>query len=444
MSAFALLASRRFWPLFWAQFLGALNDNLFRFALVIFITFRLGDGGALPASELVVLSGGIFILPFFLFSSLAGQLADRHEKSRLIRWVKLSEIAVMGLGAVGFHLAHPGFLLAVLFMMGTHSAFFGPLKYAILPQHLAEDELTAGNALIQMATYIAILMGAMLGGVLAGLSRESPLPVIAGVLSVASLGYASACRIPPAPPTDPALTLDWRLDRATFALLRDCLHTRGITVLLIAVSWFWFLGATCLSLVPTYGKTLLGADENAVTLLNTAFTLGIGAGSLVCDRLAKRQVELGLMLPAGFALLMVMAWIGLRGSPVPASALAAGDLLRSPDARMFFLALIGLGAAGAVYVVPLNAALQARAEPRTRARVIAGLNVLNAAFMVGSALYTTLLLRLGLGLPAVFAFTAGLTAVVLVVLALAWPEFGLRARVRLGLLSAKTLSNTSR
>lgn len=444
MSQFSLLASRRFWPLFWAQFLGALNDNLFRFALVIFITFRLGENSALPASELVVLSGGIFILPFFLFSALAGQLADRYEKSRIIRLVKLSEIVVMGLGAVGFHLENTGFLLTVLFLMGTHSAFFGPLKYGILPQHLAEDELTGGNALIQMATYIAILAGAMLGGTLAAWSQANPLPVIAAVLGVAILGYMSARRVPEAVPSDARLGIDWRIDRATWHLLRDALKSRELAALQLAISWFWFLGATCLSLVPSFGKDLLKADEGAVTLLNAAFTLGIGFGSLCCERLSRRRVELGLMLPAGVVLAGVMLWVSMHGAPVVSTNLDAASLLSHPGARAFFLALVALGAAGAVYVVPLNAALQSRATPQARARIIAGLNVLNAAFMVGSALYTTLLLRLGLDLTNIFGVTALLTFVVVVAFAFALPEFGTRARARLGLGARKTLSNTSR
>jgi MFS family permease len=444
MSQFSLLASRRFWPLFWAQFLGALNDNIFRFALVIFITFRLGETSALPASELVVLSGGIFILPFFLFSALAGQLADRFEKSRIIRLVKLSEIVVMGLGAVGFHLESAGFLLGVLFLMGTHSAFFGPLKYGILPQHLAEDELTGGNALIQMATYIAILTGAMLGGTLAVWSHSNPLPVIAAVLGVAITGYVCARQVPAAAPSDANLGIDWRLDRATWRLLRDALRSRELAALQIAISWFWFLGATCLSLVPSFGKDLLKADESAVTLLNAAFTLGIGFGSLWCEWLSRRRVELGLMLPAAIALVGVMVWVSVRGAPATSSALDAASLLGHPGARAFFLALVGLGAAGAVYVVPLNAALQARAEPQARARIIAGLNVLNAAFMVGSALYTTLLLRLGLDLTAVFGVTALLTLAVAVALAFVLPEFATRARALLGLGGANTFSKTSR
>jgi predicted MFS family arabinose efflux permease len=328
--------------------------------------------------------------------------------------------------------------------MGTHSTFFGPLKYGILPQHLAEDELTGGNALIQMATYIAILTGAMLGGTLAAWSHSNPLPVIAAVLGVAITGYVCARQVPAAAPSDANLGIDWRLDRATWRLLRDALRSRELAALQIAISWFWFLGATCLSLVPSFGKDLLKADESAVTLLNAAFTLGIGFGSLWCEWLSRRRVELGLMLPAAIALVGVMVWVSVRGAPATSSALDAASLLGHPGARAFFLALVGLGAAGAVYVVPLNAALQARAEPQARARIIAGLNVLNAAFMVGSALYTTLLLRLGLDLTAVFGVTALLTLAVAVALAFVLPEFATRARALLGLGGANTFSKTSR
>ncbi|MBM4227838.1 MAG: MFS transporter [Gammaproteobacteria bacterium] len=439
MSQFSLLATRRFWPLFLTQFLGALNDNVFRFALVIFITFHVSMQAGLPANLLVVLSGGIFILPFFLFSALAGQLADKHEKAWLIRRTKLLEIGVMCLGALGFYLQSMPLLLAVLFLMGTQSAFFGPLKYGILPQHLTPNELTGGNALIQMATYIAILGGAAIGGLLAAWSGESPLPAVTGVLGVALLGYWSACRVPSAAPSDESLQVDWRLHRATWAVLREALATPANRVLLLTISWFWFLGATFLSLVPGYGKALLNADEQAVTLLNAAFTIGIGLGSLACERLSRGRIEPALMLPAALGISLCGAGVFLLGLPLaPEDPTTLANFFQREAARAIFFTLVALGACGAIYVVPLTAALQAAAAPTQRARIIGGLNILNALFMVGSALYTALLLQFELSLPAIFLITAGLNVLVMLAAAHAEPAFWQRLRARLGAWEAET------
>ncbi|MGE3771762.1 MAG: MFS transporter [Gammaproteobacteria bacterium] len=412
MSQFDLLATRRFLPLFVAQFLGALNDNIFRFALVIFITFTLAERSPLPAGMLVVASGGIFILPFFLFSAFAGQLADKLEKARLIRLIKLAEIAIMALGAIGFWLQHAGFLLGVLFLMGTHSAFFGPLKYGILPQHLHEHELTGGNALIQMATYIAILLGAMIGGFVAGLHGHGALPIVVCVTAVACIGWLAALRIPDAPSSVPELAIDWQLGRATWRLLREAAAERTTLVLTWLISWFWFEGATFLSMVPTFGKETLGANEHAVTLLNAAFTVGIGLGSLACESLSRRQVEIGLSPWAAVGLSAFALDLYLQ----PAVAAAGGSLtlanfFTTPSAVRVFVDLVGIGACGALYIVPLNAALQASAAIERRSRVIAALNVWNALFMVGSAVFTLILFKLGVTIPQVFALVAALNVV---------------------------------
>ncbi len=438
MSQFQLLATPRFWPLFLTQFLGAFNDNVFRFALIIFITFRVSMQEGIPVNTLIVLSGGIFILPFFLFSALAGQLADRYEKALLIRRTKLLEIGVMCLGALGFHLQSTPLLLLVLLLMGAQSAFFGPLKYGILPQHLSAEELTGGNALIQMATYVAILAGAAVGGLVAAASSRGSLPTVAAVLGVALLGYWCACRVPPAAPSDATLRVDWRLHRATWVILREALSDPANRVLLLTISWFWFLGATFLSLVPGYGKALLNADEQAVTLLNAAFTVGIGAGSLLCERLSRGRIEAALMLPSALGISLCALGVFLLGTPsVPEAPTTLTNFFRHEEARAMFLALVALGACGAVYVVPLTAALQAAAAPAQRARVIGGLNILNALFMVASAVYTALLLQSGLSLPAIFLVTAGLNLLVMIAAVRAQPVFWQRLRARLGFCAAE-------
>ena len=433
MNQFSLLATRRFLPLFLAQFLGALNDNIYRFALVIFVTYRLAGATGMDAGTLVVASGGVFILPFFLFSAWAGQLADKLEKSRLIRFIKAVEIALMGLGAVGFWLASVPLLFLVLFLMGTHSAFFGPLKYGILPQHLAPAELTGGNALIQMATYIAILCGTLLGGSLAALEHAGPLAVVGCVLGVAVLGFRAACAVPPAPAPQPDLHIDWRPDRATLRLLRLALTSRPLLVLTLLNSWFWFQGATFLSLVPTYGKDLLKASEGAVTALTAAFTVGIGMGSLLCEWLSRRRVELALVPPAALGLSLCALDIAWRGvPPLPPETLGVAALWTTPAAWRLFLDLVGIGAFGALYVVPLSAALQAAAPEAIRSRVIAALNVMNAAFMVCSAVFTLALFGVGATQPQIFGATALLNLGVMGAGVAALPEFRERMRARFG------------
>lgn len=429
MHQFSLLKSRRFAPLFATQFLGALNDNVFRFALVIFITFTVAQRTGTDTRSLVVLSGGIFILPFFLFSALAGQIADKYEKSRLIRTIKSAEIVVMGLGAVGLWLANEVFLLFVLFLMGAQSTFFGPLKYAVLPQHLQQQELIGGNGLVQMGTYIAILVGAVGGGLLASVKGLGPVPLVAGILGIAIAGRFAAQLIPKAPASDAGHRINWNLATATHSLIRQAHDNRTIFTLLLTISWFWFLGATFLSMVPTYGKELLGADERAVTLLSAAFTIGIGTGSLLCERLSRRRIELGLVPFGGLGVSIFAADVFLIGIPdVPHTALTMGTFFSHGDAVRMFVDLTMIGGSGAVFIVPLYAAIQDRADYTHCSRIMAALNVVNALFMVGSALFTMALYRLGADIPTIFLIVAGLNVMALIFAAKALPEFHERAR----------------
>ncbi|MSR15258.1 MAG: MFS transporter [Gammaproteobacteria bacterium] len=433
MNQLQLLKTRRFWPLFATQFFGALNDNIYRFGLVIFITFTLSEVSGISAGSLVALSGGIFILPFFLFSALAGQLADKYEKSRLIRLIKLAEIIVMGMGAIGFYLKSASFLLIVLFLMGTHSAFFGPLKYGILPQLVGDDELTGGNGLIQMATYIAILGGAALGGVAASISGFGPLPVVLSVLGIALVGWRCSCLIPEAAPFDATLILDFGIFRATRTLLRDAVSSWEAATLMLAISWFWFLGASFLSLVPAFGKELLHADERTVTLLNAAFTVGIGLGSLACETLSRGRIELGLMPLAALGISLFALDVSFLEISSATTAVTMANFWSVPIAGRCFFDLVGIGACGAVYIVPLNAALQARSIPARRARVIGALNVLNALFMVASAGLIAGLLAVGMTIPRIFFFVAATNLVFLMAALWRMPEFRVRLRAVLRL-----------
>ncbi len=424
-----LLRSRRFAPLFVTQFLGAFNDNVYRFALIIFVTFQLADRSGADSRMLVVLTGGIFILPFLLFSAVAGQIADKFEKSALIRQIKSAEILVMGLGATAFWLESYPFLLVVLFLMGTQSTFFGPLKYAMLPQHLNNDELTGANGLMQMGTYVAILTGGMAGGFLAGLTGEHPWIVILTVMLLAVAGRWASSGIPPALPSDAALAIDFNLVRSSWTIAKAGLGNSSTATIVLLISGFWFTGATYLSVVPSYGRALLNADEQSVTLLSAAFTIGIGCGALLCERLSRGRIDLGLVPPAALLISLASFDVWLTSPQAPSEAvLGLSTFLSLPAAVRFFTDLCLIGFGGALYIVPLYASLQARAESRHRARVLAALNIVSALFMVLSAGFTMGLFALGAAIPDVFGAVACLNLLALGAAMAALPELGSRLR----------------
>ncbi|MEM7466833.1 MAG: MFS transporter [Pseudomonadota bacterium] len=429
MNQFSLLASRRFLPLFLTQFLGALNDNIFRFALIIFITFTLSERLGMESKLLIPLSGGIFILPFFLFSSLAGQIADKYEKSMIIRRLKLVEIGVMLVGAIGFWLGNTYLLFFVLFCMGTQSTFFGPLKYGILPQHLADKELTGGNGLIQMGTYSAIIIGVVLGGFLAALKGFGPLPVVGAVLSVAVLGFIAASNIPTGPAVDPSVRVNPNIVVATYRIVAYVAGHRELMVLMLTISWFWFIGATFLSMVPTYGKDYLNADEHVVTLLNAAFTIGIAIGSILCERFSRGRIELGLV-PIGclgisiFAVDFYYSAVGSNSDTV----INVASFFQHAGSIRAFVDLLAIGAFGAIFIIPLYAALQARADASRCSRVMAALNITNALFMVGSAIGTISLYELGFSIPDIFGLLAVCNLLMIAIAGYFLPEFFIRLR----------------
>ena len=410
------------------QFLGAFNDNVFRFALIIFISFSLAESVGTDPGTLVVLSGGIFILPFFLFSALAGQIADKYEKSRIIKNVKFAEIFIMLFAAMAFWIGNLALLFFVLFLMGSQSAFFGPLKYAILPQHLEQRELTGGNGLIQMGTYTAILLGGIVGGMLAAVAGIGTVAVALCVVMLAICGWLVAHRIPQAAPPDSTIGLEWNLAAATWRLLQIAASNRVTLVIILAISWFWFLGATFLSLVPTYAKETLYVDERAVTMMNVAFTVGIGFGSLLCERSSRGRIELGLVPLGALGVSLFSLDFFLHGNPYsPAAQLTVTTFFSHHPATRAFCDLVLIGGFGAIFIVPLYAALQARVAEEFRARIMAALNVTNAAFMVTSALFTMVLLANGASIAGIFGLVALLNLVALIILSVALPEFADRA-----------------
>ncbi len=426
-SQFGLLKTRRFAPFFATQFLGAFNDNLFKNALVVLLTFQAAQWTALRPEVLANLAAGIFILPFFLFSATAGQLADKYDKALLARLVKLLEAAIMALAAVGFGLHSLAVLLAALFLLGCHSTLFGPVKYAILPQHLHPDELVGGNALIEAGTFVAILIGTLAGGLLAG-AVAHPAWIAVGGLGVAVAGYLTSRGIPTAPPPEPGLVINPNPLTETWRNIKFARENRTVFLSILGISWFWLYGALFLAQFPAYAKNVLGGAESAVTLLLATFTVGIGIGSLLCERMSGKRVEIGLV-PFGSIGLTVfgldLAWASPEMLPA-AAPLGLGALLAHAWTWHVLVDLLLLGMFGGFFIVPLYALVQLRSAPAHRARIIAGNNILNALFMVVGALGAAGLLGAGLSIPMLFAVGAVINALVAIYIYGLVPEFLLR------------------
>ena len=380
--ALALLATRRFLPLFTTQFLGALNDNLFKNAMVVLLLWRAGEAGPV----LVAAAGGVFILPYALFSSMAGELADGREMAGLIRLIKLFEIALMVLGMAGLVGGEPALLMAVLFGLGVHSTFFGPLKYAILPAHLAPGELVAGNGLVEAGTFVAILIGTIAGGGLVLGSHGDAIVALAGI-AVALAGYFSARFIPPTVPAMPGLAVGWNVWRGTAAILRAARANPPVWQAILGISWFWTVGATLLSQFPVIATATMGAGSDVVTIFLAVFSIGVGAGSLLAARLLR-----------GVPSTRHVPWAVLGISLFTTDFVFACEGLPAPDARVL-LDLFALAVCGGIFSVPLYTIMQARSDVAVRSRVIAANNVMNAAFMVAGAVAAGGLAATGLGAP---------------------------------------------
>lgn len=419
-SQFALLATKRLGPLFVTQFLGAFNDNLFKQAFIVLLTFGalIGSGNS---GIYVNLAAGLFILPFFLFSATAGTLADRYEKSRLIRMVKLGEVVVAALAGIALYFASVPALFAVLFLLGVQSAFFGPLKYAILPQHLDVTELVGGNAVVQMGTFVAILLGTIVGGS-SGVSSW----LFVFVVAVATTGYVASRRVPVAPPSR-ASDHGWNPVRETWRLFVLARERKAVYLSILGVSWFWLLGAVVLAQIPALVRSLAGGPR-VVTLIMVVFTVAIAAGSLLCERLSGRRVEIGLV-PLGavgvsiFALDTFFAIAAVEAGEAQHTVSAFLSLDGVPR-LLFDLAMIGICAG--LYVVPLQANIQTRTPNDRRARVIATNNVLNALFMVAGAGFAIGWFLFGGGLAGLIAALAIVNAGVAVFIFHQVPEFSMR------------------
>ncbi len=425
-SQYQLLRQRRFLPFFCTQFLGAFNDNVYKNALIIMFAFHAAALTSLSSGTLVNLCAGLFILPFFLFSATAGQLADKYDKARIIRCVKLFEIAIMFVGAAGFLHQNLTLLIAALFLMGLHSTVFGPVKYSILPQHLEVEELVGGNGLVEMGTFTAILIGTVLGGFLIAQPNSAALVSVA-VIGIACAGYLTSRGVPAAPPAAPELRINWNPVSETWANFQFTRRNRTVFLSVLGISWFWFYGATLLAQFPNYCKDVLGGDEHVATVMLTTFSIGVGAGSLLCERLSGQKVEIGLV-PFGSIGLTLFALDLFTASPaaLPNHTIGAAEFLAQPAHWRILFDLVMIGMFGGFYIVPLYALIQSRAERSHQSRVIAGNNILNALFMVGSALMAIVLLKAGFTIPQLFLVTALLNAVVAIYIYTLVPEFLMR------------------
>ena len=399
-----LLMQRRFGPLFWTQFCGAFNDNLYKNALVILITFKAYQIAELSPEQLVALCGGIFILPFFLFSALAGQISDQVSKSRLMVWIKVWEIGVMTLGSIGFVTENFPLLIGVLFLMGLQSTFFGPAKYSSLPELLPNRELVTGNAYVEMGTFLAILLGTILGGLLVSMPRGGGYLISAAVMGFAAMGWLSSLRIPSLPPIAQAQPLQLNIFKSTVDILRICRRTRSVFLSILGISWFWLVGAVVLSILPAYCKQTLNANEHVVTFFLALFSLGVGIGSILCEKLSFNHLELGLVPVGSFGISLFALDLFLVGQPtLQAPLVTVGVLLGTPVGWRITVDLLLFSLFSGFFIVPLYTLIQERSEDAVRSQTIAANNILNALFMVVGALLLTLLLAAGATLPQIFS-----------------------------------------
>jgi MFS family permease len=390
-----LLRARRFAPLFATQFLGAFNDSLFKQGVVLFVTYQLYSDAAREA-QFSAIAQGLFILPFFLFSALAGQLADDHDKARVIRIVKTVEIFIMIVGGAGLLLENIPLMLAAVLAMGVHSTFFGPIKYAILPQHLGKDEVLGGTGLVEAGTYIAILLGTIAAGVLA----DEPTFAVAATLAIAVLGLMAGRQVPPAPPATERVKPDWHIVRASIRLVSETMHVRRLFLAILAISFFWTIGAVLIIIFPPLVKNVLGADEQVASLFIAIFSIGIAIGSVLINRLLKSEVSARYSPASVIAMgvfVLLLHFVALNWGEHGVELTTLGNFLFNPMAGLMILALLGVAITGGMFVVPLYAFLTTTVPKTETARTVAANNIVNSGAMVIGSLVAYALSSAGVG-----------------------------------------------
>lgn len=433
---FQLMNEQRFRPFFFTQFLGAFNDNVFKTSLITLVTFHAVSLTTIDGGMLATLLPGLFILPFFLFSATAGQLADKFEKSQIIRYVKAFEIGIMLFASAGFFLHHIGLLASALFMMGMHSTIFGPVKYSYLPQHLKETELIGGNGMVEMGSFVAILLGQVLGAWLAIQSSHEIITSIV-IIGIAALGYWSSRGIPSSPAAAPNLKINWNPITETYRNVKFIWQHQTIWLAIVAISWFWFYGATLLAQFPNFAKNVLYGDESLFILLLSIFSLGIGIGSLMCEKLSKGKVEIGLVVFGAMGLTLFGIDLYWSSTSIHQSLNSKylldyttfmsrhhdmyGNIIFTYWRLLADIALIGFF--GGLYIVPLYALIQSCSEKSHQSRIIAANNIFNALFMVISAAFSIWTFKQGYSIPELFLTTAILNTLVIIYLCIRQPVY---------------------
>jgi acyl-[acyl-carrier-protein]-phospholipid O-acyltransferase/long-chain-fatty-acid--[acyl-carrier-protein] ligase len=424
--------SERFLPLFKTQFLGAFNDNMLKNALVMLLTYRVASQAGYNVPVLVTIAASMLIIPSLFFSATAGELADKFDKSKITRIIKTVEIAIMCVATLGFLTTNVPVLFLALFGMGVHSTFFGPIKLALLPQHLIEGELLPGNAYIEAGTFLAILLGTLVGGLLV-LAPYGGLVISAALIAVAVTGLITSLKIPPAPPHDASLRMHWNIFGETWRIINYARQDKNIYLCILGISWFWLVGATFLAQVAPFVKTFLHAEARVVTVLLTMFSIGIGAGSLLSNRLLRGQIQVTYVPVAALAISVFgidLFFASHHAAGHSAALLTVWQFLRSFTGWRVMFDFLMMAVAGGIYIVPLYASVQHEGAPAHLARLIAAINVLGAAFMVASALGTVLLLALHFSIPQIFLATALINLVVAVYICRLLPDQLIRSVLR--------------
>jgi len=420
---FALLKQARFGPFFWTQFCGAANDNLFKFAFTVMVTYQLSVSW-LPVSLAGLVIGALFILPYLLFSATSGQLAEKYAHTVIMRWVKNCEIGIMALAAVGFMTQHAAVLLLCTFLMGLHSTVFGPVKYSYLPRVLGEQELTGGNGMTEMGTFVAILLGNVAGGLLVAIPEVGHLTVSVACMAVAVVGRWMSERIPPLSATHPEQAINWNPFTETLHNLRLARANPKVFRTLLGISWMWFFGAVFLSQFPSFAKEVLHGDAQVASLLLVLFSVGIGAGSLLCEALSRGRVEIGLSPLGAIGMTLFAVDLYIASTGLPASELMDIRTFVSHSAHWrLMLDLLLLSLFTGIYSVPMYALIQLDSKATEVARIIAANNIINALFMIASALIAGAMLSAHMTVPDIFLWTGVANAAVTLAIFIAEPSY---------------------
>lgn len=426
-NAYYLFKQKRFWPFFWTMFLGAFNDNIFKNALVMLITFKSFQLGPLEAKEMVALCGGIFILPFFLFSGTAGQIADRYSKSTLIFYIKIWEVFAMIIGAAGFYFQSIPLLLFTLFFMGTQSAFFGPAKYSVLPEVLKHDEILGANAYFSTGTFISILLGTILGGVIIQFSGDSSFYISLTVLLLAFSGVMVAKHIVPLAPANKDIKIQWDFIRPSWQILKMTFEKKSVFISVLGISWFWFMGAAVLSILPVFTKSYLHGDEGVATFFLALFSIGVGVGAILCEKISDKEVDLGLVIIGAIGLglfLLDLTYVSPLQSP-PEQAIVA-DLFQSFNGLRIVIDLFLFSLCGGLFSIPLITYIQVNTILGKRSQIVAGNNILNALMMVLASMLLIVLYAFKLDFSQIFLILSVLNLIVAYTAYKIVPEYFLR------------------